>query len=148
MNRTPFRIALTLGLSTMAVAAFAQAPAKGERPAPPPRDVASLEQHARERAAAIDANRDGSITAQEMVAWEDAQRLERAARRLERMGGSDGRISVADFENAQFERIARMDADGDGSIERGEFRRHGRHHRGPHGFDGAPPAPPADDAAR
>lgn len=147
MNRTPFRIALTLGLSAVAVAAFAQTPAaRGEHSAP--RDVATLEQHARERSAAIDANRDGTITAQEMVAWEDAQRLERAARRLERMGGSDGRISVADFDNAQFERIARMDADGDGSIERGEFRHHGRHHgghRGPRDFDGVPSA---DDAAR
>ncbi|MFC4728323.1 EF-hand domain-containing protein [Coralloluteibacterium thermophilus] len=142
MSRTPLRIALSLALAAVGGAAIAQdAPVRGERQAPA-RDVATLEQHARDRAAAIDANNDGYITAEEVIAHRDAQRLRMEQRRLERMGGSDGRISVADYEAAQLERIARLDADGDGQISREEFRAQrpgGKGHFG-HGRRGGPAA--------
>lgn len=130
MSRTPLRIALTLVLAAGTTAAFAQtSPERGERPNLP-RDVATLEQHARDRAADLDANGDGIITAEELLAYRDAQRLRAAERQLERLGGGDGQISVADYEAAQLERIARLDADGDGQISREEFRaRHGKGQR-------------------
>ncbi|TXK65157.1 hypothetical protein FU658_03460 [Alkalisalibacterium limincola] len=90
---------------------------------------------------AIDANGDGIITAEEMIAHRDAQRLQREQRRLQRYDRSgDGVVTVEDYVAAHSDRLARMDADGDGVITREEMResrkgmRGGRGmHRGGHG---------------
>lgn len=88
-----------------------------------PMDVAAMEERIAQRAVAIDANGDGIITAEEMIAYRDAQRLQREQRRLQRFDRSgDGVVTVEDYVAAHSERLARMDADGDGVITREEMR--------------------------
>lgn len=107
-----------------------------------PMDVAAMEQRMSERAAAIDANGDGIITAEEVIAHRDAMRLEREQRRLQRYDrDGDGVVTVEDYVAAHRERLERMDADGDGVITREEMQaahegmHHGRgmRHGGPRG---------------
>jgi hypothetical protein len=129
---------LALGAGTSVLAQEARGERgwdKGE-----PMDVAAMQERIAQRAAAIDANGDGIITAEEMLAYRDAQRLQREQRRLQRYDRSgDGVVTVEDYVAARSERIARMDADGDGVITREEMReahkamRDGRGmHRGGH----------------
>ena len=144
-NPTLIRIAVTTALLALGAGATAIAQqARGEHgwSKGEPMDVAAMEQRIAERAAAIDADGDGTITAEEVIAYRDAQRLEREQRRLQRYDSNgDGVVTVEDYVAAHRERIARMDADGDGVITREEMReahggmREGRgmHRGGPRG---------------
>ena len=100
-----------------------------------PMDVAAMEARMSERAAAIDADGDGVITAEEVIAHRDARRLAREQRRLQRHDADgDGVVSVEEYLATHGERLARMDADGDGVITREEMREaHGDRREG-HGM--------------
>lgn len=103
-----------------------------------PIDVATMEQRTIDRAAAMDADGDGVITAEEVIAYRDARRLVREQRRLQRLDADDdGVVSVEEYAAARIERIERLDADGDGQVTREEMRAArdgmrgmGRGHRG------------------
>lgn len=113
-------------LLVVAAAASAQS-ARGDRPSLP-LGTAEMQQKIGERSAAIDANRDGFITVEEVRAHREAERERRARERFARLDtNGDGRVSVAEFEAKQLERIERLDANNDGQIDRAEFR-HGRKH--------------------
>jgi len=100
-----------------------------------PLDIAAMEDRIAERAVAIDANGDGIITAEEVIAHRDAQRLQREQRRLARYDRSgDGVVTVEDYVAAHSERLARMDADGDGVITREEMREARKGMRGGRGM--------------
>lgn len=124
---------LALGAGTTALAQETRGEpghGKGE-----PMDVATMEQRIAERAAAIDANGDGIITAEEVIAHRDARRLEREQRRLQRYDRSgDGVVTVEDYVAAHAERLARMDADGDGVITREEMHEARKGMRGGRGM--------------
>lgn len=139
-NRNFFMLAAAgvLGASLLTLA-VAQTPARGEGRPEFPISVADMQSRMHGRSAAIDANKDGFITAAEKQAHREAQRAERQERRMARLDtNKDGRISVAEFEDARMQRIARADANKDGQITREEMKamrgqhggkRHGRHHR-------------------
>lgn len=143
-NSILIRTALATALLALGAGATALAQeSRGERGwnKGQPMDVAAMEDRIARRALAIDANGDGIITAEEMIAHRDAQRLQREQRRLQRYDRSgDGVVTVEDYVAAHSDRLARMDADGDGVITREEMResrkgmRGGRGmHRGGHG---------------
>lgn len=103
--------------------------------------VAQIEADAAKRAADIDSNADGRITAAEVDAHRERMRQARAEQRLLRLDADkDGSVSTEEYASGQSGRLVRLDKDGDGVISREEFRagRHGRHerrggHRGPRG---------------
>lgn len=111
---------------------------------------AEIEAASAARAAEIDADGNGSISAAELLAWHDAQRQKRMEQRLAAMDSDgDGTVSVAEYEAASNWRLARLDRDGDGKIERHELRRHGHRHDHRHEWRrdraGAPIEEPAAD---
>jgi Ca2+-binding EF-hand superfamily protein len=94
---------------------------------------AEIESGTAAKAAEVDANKDGNITAEEVVAYREKQRLQRLADEIKAMDqDGNGAVSVAEYEAAQVWRIARLDRDGNGTIDPDELRPH----RGPH--DGMP----------
>lgn len=104
-----------------------------------PVSLAEAEQKARERAEAMDADKDGFVTADEAHAYHQAQRAERMKRRFERRHGGDT-VAVDALVAQRIERLKAMDANGDGTVDRDEFRahrkamrehRHGEGRRGP-----------------
>lgn len=115
MTRTPLSrwIAAPLlgGAAFAGVALAAQQPAP--RPAPPTTQAEALAR-ADQRFAALDANRDGQLSADELKG-------PRAARMIARADSDrNGAISQAEFRAAAAQRFARVDADRDGTIEPGE----------------------------
>ena len=132
-------IALALPALLVSLAAVAQkAPAPPVAQAPQPIDLAEAQQKASDRAAELDANRDGRIEAAEVLAMRERMRLERAERRLAKLDSNgDGVVTTDEFVAARQARLAALDTDGDGvlSLEerreaRGKRGGHGRHHRG------------------
>lgn len=133
--RTLSRLLLAGAAIAAAGTVFAQGPRHGMGPGKDrpelPVSVADMEKRLAERSAAIDADKDGFVTAAEMQAHREAMRAERMRQRLLRHDADgDGRVSVAEFEASRRERIARMDANGDGMIDEDEMRAH--HRRGGH----------------
>lgn len=104
-----------------------------------PVSLAEAEQKARERAEAMDADKNGFITADEAHVYRQAQRAERMKRRFERRHGG-ATVAVDALVAQRMERLTAMDANGDGTVDRDEFRahrktmrehRHGEGRRGP-----------------
>jgi hypothetical protein len=120
MNRTSLYLAAGLTLALFTVGASAQAGGHGRGQGPMaergPVSLAEAEQRTREQAAAMDANGDGYITAEEAFAWHEAKRAERQKKMFERRHGSD-RITVEDFVAQRQARLAKLDANGDGVID-------------------------------
>lgn len=80
------------------------------------------------RAAAMDADGNGEVTVAELEDYREAQRQKRMAEHLNAMDSDgDGKVSVAELQAAANWRLARLDRDGDGAIERDEvgLRHHG-----------------------
>ncbi|WP_176484720.1 EF-hand domain-containing protein [Sphingomonas spermidinifaciens] len=99
------------GAALAGVAYAAQDPAS--RPAPPATQAEAMAR-ADQRFAALDANRDGQLTADEFKG-------RRAARMIGRVDtDKNGAVSQAEFRAAAAQRFARVDADRDGTIEPGE----------------------------
>jgi len=88
--------------------------------------LAEAEAKFRERTLAIDVNKDGSISVQEMEAHRQIMRAERQAARLTALDADkNGTVSVEEFNNAHSKRLARMDSNSDGKLD-AEDRRSGR----------------------
>lgn len=105
-----------------------------------PISLAEAEQKARERAEAMDADKNGLVTADEAYAYRQAQRAERMKRRFERRHGADT-VAVDALVAQRIERLKAMDANGDGTVDRDEFRTHRktmREHRHGDGRRGPP----------
>ncbi len=141
--RIPRIAAIAAAVALLAAgAAGAQNAAPAAEPAAGPetaRTIAEMQQHVRDSTAAIDADRDGFITAQEEVAWREAKRGDWTQRRLERLDADgDGKVSTAEYETGKLDRIAKLDADGDGSISREEMRGARKHGRFGHGGSDGP----------
>ena len=88
----------------------------------------SLEEFTTARAArfdAADANKDGAITREEMMAQIEKRRMERRVNRMfERLDAdNDGTITKAETAAFAEKRFARLDRDNSGSIEKSEMRR-------------------------
>ncbi len=96
--------------------------------------LAEAETGLRERTLAIDANKDGSISIQEMEAHRQMMRAERQAARLAALDAdNNGTVSVEEFNAAHSKRLARMDRNGDGKLDaedRGRGHGYGRGHGG------------------
>jgi hypothetical protein len=91
---------------------------------------AEVETFVATRAAEVDADKDGTITVEELDAWIEQQRLKRMAERLARMDSDgNGTVTVEEFRASHVWRMARLDRDGDGTIEPDEMRRRGWMHR-------------------
>jgi hypothetical protein len=87
---------------------------------------AEIEAAASARFVAIDVNRDGQITIEEIRSYRERQRTERQAARLARLdSNSDGRISQDEFVAARAERLMKFDRNGDGVLDAND-RRHRR----------------------
>ena len=94
---------------------------------------AEIESGTAAKATEIDADKDGNITVDEVVAYREKQRLQRLADEIKAMDSDgDGKVSVSEYEAAQVWRLARLDRNGDGTIEPEEMMPG----RGPH--DGMP----------
>lgn len=123
MNRTSLSLATGLALVLFSAGALAQHPGHGRGHGPMaergPVNLAEAEQRTREQAAAMDANGDGYITADEAFAWHEAKRVERQKKMFERRHGGD-RVSVEDFVAQRQARLAKLDANGDGVIDADE----------------------------
>ena len=79
---------------------------------------AEIEAGAAAKATEIDANKDGSITAEEVVAYREKQRLQRLADQIKAMDqDGNGTVSVQEYQAAQTWRLARLDDDGNGTID-------------------------------
>jgi EF hand domain-containing protein len=83
--------------------------------------------------AEIDADHDGKITADEIQTFREKERAKREAAMLARMDANgDGSVSVQEYQAAQTWRLARMDRNGDGTIDEQDMRGGGgmqhRHH--------------------
>lgn len=88
-----------------------------------PMAIVDMQSRAHERAARIDANRDGYVAPEEIQAHRAARQAQRVQQRMARFDTNhDGRVSTIEFEIAQTARIGRADANGDGQITRGEIR--------------------------
>lgn len=132
MNKTLGGAAAIAFLTAFGGVAVAQtaAPAAPQRPAraamAQPVTQADFVQRRVERLRAADANRDGTVTAEEMRAAGQAKRAERRAALFERLDANkDGSISRAEFE------APRADGQRAGRGERGQRAEHaGRGHRG------------------
>ncbi|MFM9843219.1 MAG: EF-hand domain-containing protein [Dongiaceae bacterium] len=75
------------------------------------------------QAAEIDSNKDGAITAEEVVAYREKQRLQRLANEIKAMDkDGNGTVSVQEYQAAQSWRLARLDDDGNGTIDPRELR--------------------------
>lgn len=130
-----------LGLMAGSFAMAAPGDGKGQRGEHErgPVVLAEAEQRIAERSAAMDLDGDGFITADEALAYHEAKRAERMKKRFETRHGE--RISVQDHTAQQLERLAKLDSNGDGTVDReemqaarkamrGEGRGHGRGHGG------------------
>lgn len=84
-----------------------------------------------ERFNAADANKDGSVTREEMLAQVEKRRAERRVNRMfEHLDADkDGMITEAETKVMAEKRFARMDRDDSGSIEKSEMRRMKKHWR-------------------
>jgi len=144
--------ALLIAVSAGAVAAQQAAPAApADRPAEgrfalidtdgdEKLSQAELRAHAAQRLTAADADGDGLVTVDEMVAHMEAREEERRALRRQRMAermleraddDGDGALSVDEMlppERTQTRMFERLDADGDGMLSEAEFARMGRGH--------------------
>jgi Ca2+-binding EF-hand superfamily protein len=75
------------------------------------------------QASEIDGNKDGAITAEEVVAYREKQRLQRLADQIKAMDqDGNGTVSVQEYQDAQTWRLARLDDDGNGTIDTQELR--------------------------
>lgn len=87
---------------------------------------AEIEAAAAARFAAIDANRDGQVTVEEIQAQRERLRAERQAKQLARLDrNGDGRVTQDEFVAARTERMKRLDRNGDGVLDAAD-RRHRR----------------------
>jgi Ca2+-binding EF-hand superfamily protein len=90
-----------------------------------------------ERAArfkAIDGNGDGFISTDEMAAYREQRRGERAAHFLTRIDTSgDGKISAAEWQANSLQKFVKLDSNGDGAVTADEFQ---NMHKRPAGKDG------------
>lgn len=85
--------------------------------------IAEIELNAATRAAQIDSNADGRIDAVEMQAWRQAQRMQRAEKRLlQADSNGDGVVSVEEFAAQQSARVAKLDRNADGVVSSDELR--------------------------
>ena len=90
---------------------------------------AEIEAGTAAKAAEIDANKDGNITAEEVVAYREKQRLQRLTDEIKAMDADgNGSVSVQEYEAAQVWRMARLDRDGNGTIDPDELMSR----KGPH----------------
>lgn len=104
--------ATALGGAAFAGVAYA-AQDMGQRPAPPATQAEAMAR-ADQRFAALDTNRDGQLSADELKG-------PRAARMIGRVDtDKNGKITQAEFRAAAASRFARADTDRDGTIEAGE----------------------------
>jgi|CXWL01.1.fsa_nt_gi hypothetical protein len=93
--------------------------------------VAEVQALQRERAQAIDADKDGVITGVEIDAHRALMRAEHRNARLAQLDANkDGRVSVDEFVAARSEHIARMDKNADGVLDANDRPHHdrGMHH--------------------
>lgn len=103
--------------------------------------LAEAEQRIAQRSATMDLDGDGFITADEALAYHEAKRAERMKKRFETRHGE--RISVQEHAAQQLARLAKLDSNGDGTVDREEMmaarkamregRRDGRGHGAGHG---------------
>jgi Ca2+-binding EF-hand superfamily protein len=88
--------------------------------------AAELAAHRQARFATADTNADGALNAEELTAFQVSQMAEKIAKRSERMlqwmdANGDGGLSADEMPDGPSpERLARLDADGDGAITKAE----------------------------
>lgn len=87
-----------------------------------------------ERSTAMDANKDGAISVDEMEAFRQARRAERRNAHFATMDADkNGAVSVEEFTAAHAERLARMDSNKDGVLDNND-REHGQGRGQGHGY--------------
>lgn len=90
-------------------------------------EVAALQ---REKAAAIDADKNGVITGVELDAHRALMRAERRNARLMKLDANkDGRVSVDEFAAKRIEHVKKMDSNGDGKLDASDHLHRGFHGR-------------------
>jgi Ca2+-binding EF-hand superfamily protein len=83
--------------------------------------------------AAADLNKDGKLSRAELEAAVSKRIAKQVDRRLKHMDANgDGMISIEEAHAKGEQRFAKMDKNSDGTLEKGEIRRKGNHHRGKH----------------
>lgn len=86
-----------------------------------------------ERSTAMDTNKDGAISVDEVEAFHQARRAERRNAHFAAMDtDKNGTVSVAEFTAGHAERLAQMDSNQDGVLDAND-RHHGQGHGGGHG---------------
>ena len=83
------------------------------------------------RIAKLDANGDGEVTAEEFKAHREARRQERSQKRMARLDtNGDGVVSTDELKAQGHERMMKLDTNGDGTISADEMREHHQGMRG------------------
>lgn len=126
------------GLLSLGTAAGAQMPGGPDSHRAPPATRAELQTHAEQRFDAIDANKDGKITAEERRAHHQTMRQTRRTQMADRFftrndTDKNGEISRAEFDQAHANRPHKAGRKGPG---RHHGAQHGAHMAGPGGKDG------------
>lgn len=97
--------------------------------------VAEAQAKLLERSVAMDGNKDGAISADEIEAFHQARRAERRNARFAAMDADkNGMVSVAEFTAGHAERLAKMDSNKDGVLDDND-RGHGQGHGHGHGHE-------------
>jgi hypothetical protein len=121
--RSTLAAALLFALGASAAAHEHSKRGDGPRHERDPVVIAEARERAVQRAAAMDADGDGYISAEERQAYHQARRAERMQAMMERRGmAPDAKVSVEDFVERRIAWLESLDVNGDGVVDAEEMR--------------------------